>query len=200
MHQRQGFIHSDFSNHVCRPKKSLYGLCQAPRAWFSQLIEKLQDYGFQGSKAYISLYILHRGHHHFIILIYVDDIIVTRSDPKDINHLITHLSSDYPIKHLDCLSYFLGVETIRDGSDLILIQQKYIADLLHKVKLDKVKRIATPISTTCHLSKFDDCEFDDPQLYRNTLGAHYLGFTWPDITFNVHRVSKFMHQPKLPHW
>jgi hypothetical protein len=51
------------------------------------------------------------------------------------------------------------------------------------------------------LSKFEGADFFDPQLYRSTVGAlHYLGFTRPDIAFAVHRVSKFMHLPKDPHW
>ncbi|KAF5462462.1 hypothetical protein F2P56_018466, partial [Juglans regia] len=60
---------------------------------------------------------------------------------------------------------------------------------------------ATPMATTCNLSKFEGADFSDPQLYRSTLGAlHYLSFTRPDIAYSVHRVSKFMHQPKEPHW
>jgi hypothetical protein len=57
------------------------------------------------------------------------------------------------------------------------------------------------MSTNCTLSKFEGIDFDDPYLYRSTIGAlHYLGFTLPDIAFAVHKVSKFMHQPKDVHW
>jgi len=57
------------------------------------------------------------------------------------------------------------------------------------------------VQKTCNLSKFEGADFSDPQLYRSTIAAlHYLGFTRLDIAFAVHRVSKFMHQPKDPHW
>lgn len=57
------------------------------------------------------------------------------------------------------------------------------------------------MSTTCHLSKFEGCDFSDPQLYRSTVGAlRYLGFTRPDIAYNIHHVRKYKHQPKEPHW
>jgi hypothetical protein len=57
------------------------------------------------------------------------------------------------------------------------------------------------VQKTCNLSKFEGADFSNPQLYKSTIVAlHYLGFTRLDITFAVHRVSKFMHQPKDPHW
>ena len=67
--------------------------------------------------------------------------------------------------------------------------------------MHEAKPCTTPMSTTCNLSKFEGADFSDPQLYRSTVSAlHYLGFTHPDIVFAVHCVSKFMHQPKDPHW
>lgn len=67
--------------------------------------------------------------------------------------------------------------------------------------IDKVKSCATPMSTNCPLSEFEGADFSDPQLYRSMVGAlHYLGFTRSNIVYCVHRVSKFMHQPKEPHW
>jgi histone deacetylase 1/2 len=58
MCQPQGYIHPDFPTHICRLKKSLYGLRQAPRSWFSRLTDQLLQYGFVGSKSDPSLYIL----------------------------------------------------------------------------------------------------------------------------------------------
>lgn len=97
MHQPQGFIHPDFPDHVCRLKKSLYGFLQAPRAWFSPLIEKLQSYGFQVSKVNTSLYTLRDGKLHLLVLIFVDDIIVTGSNSSAITRLITRLSLAFPV-------------------------------------------------------------------------------------------------------
>ncbi|KAF5480584.1 hypothetical protein F2P56_001320, partial [Juglans regia] len=123
------------------------------------------------------------------------------SNTKAIDQLIGTLSKFFSVKDLGQLSFFLGVETLRMGANLFLTQRKYIGELLRKVNMDNVKPCATPMATTCHLSKFEGVDFNDPQLYRSTVGAlHYLGFTHPDIAYSVHRVSKFMHQPKEPHW
>ena len=201
MQQPQGYVHPDFPHHVCRLKKSLYGLKQAPRAWFSRLIETLQQLGFVGSKADTSLFTLHQPAFSIFILIYVDDIIITGSFSTKINTFIQQLGDEFLVKDLGVLSFFLGVEALFKGPDLFLTQRKYVANLLQKVNMYEAKPCTTPMSTTCHLSKIEGADFSDPQLYRSTVGAlHYLGFTRPDIAFAVHRVSKFMHQLKDPHW
>ncbi|KAF5468810.1 hypothetical protein F2P56_012930 [Juglans regia] len=157
--------------------------------------------GFVGSKADHSLFTLHKTEPSLFILIYVDDIIITSTSSKEIDLFIKHLGSTFPVKDLGKLSYFLGVEALYDGHDLYLSQRKYIADLLQRVNMHEAKPCSTPMSTTCTLSKFDGTDFQDQQLYRSTVGAlHYLSFTRPDIAFAVHRVSKFMQQPKDIHW
>jgi histone deacetylase 1/2 len=179
----------------------LYGLRQAPRSWFSRLTDQLLQYGFVGSKSDPSLYILQTASFQLLILIYVDDIIVTGSHFEEVNKLISYLGRAFPVKDLGPSSYFLRVETLHDGGDLILTQRKYVINLLRRLKLHKVKPCSTPMSTTCTLSKFEGIDFDDPYLYRSTVSAlHYLGFTQPDIAFAVHKVSKFMHQPKDVLW
>ena len=67
--------------------------------------------------------------------------------------------------------------------------------------MDGAKSCSTPMSTSMTLTATDIAAFDDPTLYRSIVsGLHYLLFTRPDIAFTVHRVSKFMHQPKQSHW
>ncbi|KAF9661033.1 hypothetical protein SADUNF_Sadunf19G0025900 [Salix dunnii] len=57
------------------------------------------------------------------------------------------------------------------------------------------------MSTTCHLSATEGTKFSDPTLYRQVVGSlQYLAFTRPDLSFAIHRVSKFMHEPLEPHW
>jgi histone deacetylase 1/2 len=55
MAQPPGFLHPQYPQHVCKLHKSIYGLRQAPRAWFSRLTNKLQAIGFKGSQADHSL-------------------------------------------------------------------------------------------------------------------------------------------------
>ena len=63
------------------------------------------------------------------------------------------------------------------------------------------KPIFTPMATSVTLSAFDGEVFNDPTLYRSTIGAfQYLSITRPDIAFSVNRLSQFMHNPRLSHW
>lgn len=72
MKQPPGFVDSDHPNHLCKLDKSLYGLKQASRAWFSRLSSTVLQLGFQASKADVSLFIFNKGGIQMYILIYVD--------------------------------------------------------------------------------------------------------------------------------
>jgi len=112
MAQPPGFIHPQYPQHVCKLHKSIYGLHQAPRVWFSRLTDKLQAIGFKKSQVDHSIYVYQYGSILLYFLIYVDDIILAGVDLNFINHVISLLQSDFPIKNLDELSFFLGVEAI----------------------------------------------------------------------------------------
>jgi hypothetical protein len=148
MQQPQGYVHPDYPHR--RIKKSLYGLKQAPRAWFSKLTETLLQLGFVSSKADTSLFTLHQTTFSIFILIYVDDIIITRTSSTEINNFIQRLGDVFPVKDLGILSYFLGVEALFDGLDLFLTQRKYVANLLQRVNMHEAKPCTTPMSTTCN--------------------------------------------------
>lgn len=80
MAQPQGYKDPLFPNHVCRMHKSIYGLKQAPWAWFMKFKSHLLDLGFISSHADTSLFIHHIDGHTTYLLLYVDDIILTRSN------------------------------------------------------------------------------------------------------------------------
>jgi hypothetical protein len=100
-YRRQG------ENTVCRLHKSLYGLKQASRSWFRRFSCAIQEIGFQQSRADYSLFTQVRGDSITIILLYVDDMVVTGNDEKAINDLKMFLNSCFKIKDLGPLKYFL---------------------------------------------------------------------------------------------
>lgn len=93
MKQLPDFVNSDFPLHVCKLKKSIYGLKQTPRAWFAKLSNKLLSLGFRCSSADSSLFIMRTTSDCIYILIYVDDIIVTESNSMLIFQFIAALSA-----------------------------------------------------------------------------------------------------------
>ena len=88
MEQPPRYVHSKYSL-VCLLKKSLYGLNQAPRAWYAKMDSFLLDSGFSRCHSDPNVYTKKVGNHLIILVLYVDDLILTSSDPK----LLTHVKS-----------------------------------------------------------------------------------------------------------
>ena len=79
--QSTGFVAQGESDLVCKLHRSLYGLKQSPRAWFSRFSSKIQEFGMIRSTAHHSVFYHHTSTGQCIYLIvYVDDIVITNSD------------------------------------------------------------------------------------------------------------------------
>lgn len=110
MKQPQGFVDATHPDYVCKLHKSLYGLKQAYRAWFTQLSYSLIDLGFTASLVDNSLFLYHSGSIYLFILTYVDDIIITETHSSMIFSIIQQMQCKFILKDLDPLSFFLGVQ------------------------------------------------------------------------------------------
>lgn len=171
---------------------------QAPRAWFHKLQSSLQQLGFIASKVDASLFIKTTPTTILYVLVYVDDIIVTGNDSREVHTLIRTLHSQFSLKHLGTLSYFLGIEVSRlSDAGLFLSQTKYAQDLLAHTKMDNAKHLPTLMITGLKLSVNDKELFEDATLYRSTVGAlQYLTLTRPDIAQCQRSMS--IHAASLP--
>ncbi|RVX04589.1 Retrovirus-related Pol polyprotein from transposon RE1 [Vitis vinifera] len=195
MEQPPGFINEDLPNHVCKLNRSLYGLKQAPRAWFDRLSQCLLHLGFCCGKADSSLFILRKGQSIVLLLIYVDDIIVTGNDNNIISDLINTLSSEFSLKDLGSLHYFLGLEVKYLPNGLFVSQTKYIRDLLEHTKMMECTPINTPMALKSIITSFDEQPID-PTQYRQLVGSlQYLTFTRPDIVHAVNKACQHFQAP-----
>jgi hypothetical protein len=201
MTQPPGFVHSSYPTHVCHLRKALYGLKQAPRAWYSRLSNRLLNLGFHGCKSDTSLFIYRSGKDLILFLIYVDDIIVTSPNPTSINTLITTFQTDFALKDLGPLHFFLGVEAHKTASGMYLSQRRYISDLLQKTNMHEAKPVSSPMSSSTVLSQHSGTSLSDSSVYRSVVGSlQYLSLTRPDIAFAVNKVCQYMHNPTEDHW
>jgi histone deacetylase 1/2 len=82
------------------------------------------------------------------MLIYVDDIIVTSSSPEAVTTLLKDLRSEFALKDLGKLNYFLGIEVASIQGGILLKQEKYAGDILARVSITKCKTSSTPIVAT----------------------------------------------------
>lgn len=67
-----------------------------------------------------------------LILVYVDDIIITGSNAQLIQQVIDNLESTFAVKDLSELNYFLGIQVTKNQLGLHLSKSKYVVDLLGK--------------------------------------------------------------------
>ncbi|KAM1306524.1 hypothetical protein ACFX2H_008899 [Malus domestica] len=201
MSQPPGFEDPSHPHLVCKLHKSLYGLKQAPRAWNERFTSFLPQIGFKSTYSDSSMFINTVGSAVVVLLLYVDDIIITGSSLPAIQQVIGSLTSEFDLKDLGELHYFLGIQITRTASGLFLSQAKYIQDLLQKTEMVDSKSCETPCLPYNRLLKDDGIPYTNPTAYRSIVGAlQYLTFTRPDISFSVHQVCQFMQNPMVSHF
>ena len=126
-----GYSHSlGLPHRVCRLRRALYGLKQAPQAWFAKFSSTISQHGFSGSSFDTNLFLRRSGHGITILLLYVDDMIITDDDMKGIQDLKHFLGHQFEMKDLDPLNYFLGLEVSSSADDYYLTQAKYTSDMI----------------------------------------------------------------------
>jgi histone deacetylase 1/2 len=136
------------------------------------------------------------------ILVYVDDIILVSSSVAATDLVVLALSSDFAVKDLGKLHYFLSLEVTYPQDGLALNQQKYSQDILRRAGMLDCKAATTPMSSTETISTTDGIllSADGATEYRSLVGAlQYLTITRPDISYVVNRVCQYLHAPREPH-
>ena len=88
-----GFVAQGEIGKVCRLRKSLYGLKQSPRAWFGKFSQAVEEFGMQKSKSDHSVFYKKSSSCIILLVVYVDDIVITGSHSKGISSLKSFLQS-----------------------------------------------------------------------------------------------------------
>ncbi|KAJ3698018.1 hypothetical protein LUZ61_001723 [Rhynchospora tenuis] len=186
---------------VCRLKKSLYGLRQAPRMWFSKLAAALEGYGFAQSRADYSLFVYNKGDVCLTVLVYVDDLVVTGNNNEAINKFKEYLCINFHMKDLGQLKYFLGIEIAKGPIGLFLSQRKYTLDIIAECGLLGAKPAMTPLEQNHNLAKATGDLMKDAEKYRRLVGRLiYLTVTRPELCYAVHTLAQFMNAPLQVHY
>ncbi|KAM1364809.1 hypothetical protein ACFX2F_043330 [Malus domestica] len=185
---------------VCRLQKSLYGLKQASRNWFQKFSSAIHDIGFTQSRADYSLFTKVSGSSITIVLLYVDDMVITGNNDRAINDLKQFLSRCFRIKDLGPLKYFLGVEVARSKAGITISQRKYTLDILEEAGLLGAKPSKVLMEPDLVLLPTGSDPLKDPTQYRRMIGKLiYLKITRPEITYAVNTLSQFMQEPRRHH-
>ena len=134
--------------------------------------------GFITSCADSSLFVYSLGNVFLYFLVYVDDLIITGSDPSLVDTIIQQLDSKFFTKDLGALSYLCGVEIFAISPSLPLSQQKYVIDLLSKHNMLESKPVSTPLAVGTSLTPKDRTASINATMYRQVVsGLQHLRMT-----------------------
>ena len=180
--------------------KSLYGLRQASRQWYTKLSYTIQQLGFVQSIADNSLFVHAKGSLFTALLVYMDDIVITGNDPTCVATLKLVLDAKFGIKDLGSLEFSLGLEIARSKKGVSLNQTKFALDILKETSIMGCKPAKSPMEQQLKLSKDSGELLLDSSKYRRLIGKlMYLTLSRLDITYAVNRLSQFLAKPRVPH-
>ncbi|RVW87522.1 Retrovirus-related Pol polyprotein from transposon RE1 [Vitis vinifera] len=108
--QPEGFIVKGMEEKVYLLKKALYGLKQAPRAWYSEIDSHLLGLGFTKSLSEFTLYFKKVCDETLVVSLYVDDLLVTGSNMKQIDNFKKEMKDVFEMIDLRRMTFFLGME------------------------------------------------------------------------------------------
>lgn len=194
-----GFSSQITDGKVCRLKKALYGLKQSPRAWFGRFLHAMLKIGYKQSHADHTMFVRREGEKITVLIVYVDDIVVTGNHEAEISQLKSLLAKEFEIKDLGPLKYFLGIEVAQSKSGIFISQRKYVLDLLAESGMLGCKPANSPIEANHHLCGGVGEPADRGRYQRLVGRLIYLAHTRPDIAYAVSVVSRYMHDPRIVH-
>jgi hypothetical protein len=185
---------------VCKLTKSLYGLKPASRQWFAKFSTTLLQHGFHQSKVDYSPFTRVKGDIFVALLVYVDDIIIANNNTSEVSHLISFLNTQFKLKDLGSLKYFLDLEVAKSSKGIYVCQRKYTLEIIEDTSLLASKPATFPLESNIKLSRTSDDLLQDPTFHRRLVGRLlYLTITRLDISYSIQVLSQFMDSPWQPH-
>ncbi|GJU83680.1 putative ribonuclease H-like domain-containing protein [Tanacetum coccineum] len=186
--QPRGFEDPEFPDRVYKVEKALYGLHQAPRAWYETLSTYLLDNGFQRGQIDKTLFIKRVKSDILLVQVYVDDIIFGSTKKKLCIEFKKLMHKKF---QMSSITFFLGLQVTQKDDGIFICQDKYVDEILKKFGFSTMKTASTPNETSKSLLK--DAEAEDVDVRSMISSLMYLTSSRPDIIY-------LKGQPKLGLW
>nr|GEW20332.1 uncharacterized mitochondrial protein AtMg00810-like [Tanacetum cinerariifolium] len=198
--QPPGFEDPNYLDKVYKVVKALYGLHQAPRAWYETLANYLLENGFQKGKIDQTLFIKKHKGDILLVQVYVDEIIFGSTNKELCTAFEKLMKDKFQMSSMGELTFFLGLQVKQKEDGIFISQDKYVAEILRKFGFTYVKSASTTIETEKPLLKDPNGEDVDVYLYRSMIGSlMYLTSSRPHIMFAVCACARFQVTPKVSH-
>ncbi|GKA55178.1 putative ribonuclease H-like domain-containing protein, partial [Tanacetum coccineum] len=198
--QPPGFVDPKHPKKVYKVVKALYGLHQAPRAWYATLSAFLEQNGYRRGTIDKALFIKKDKKDIMLVQVYVDDIIFGSTKKSWCDEFEALMKNMFQMSSMGELTFFLGLQVKQKEDGIFISQDKYVGEILKKFDFMSVKHASTPIETHKPLVKDEEATDVDVHLYRSMIGSlMYLTTSRPDIMFAACACSRFQVTPKTSH-
>ncbi|GKE42947.1 putative ribonuclease H-like domain-containing protein, partial [Tanacetum coccineum] len=175
-----------FPDKVYKVEKALYGLHQAPRAWYKTLSTYLLENGFRRGTIDKTLFIKNDKGDILLVQVYVNDIIFGSTKKSLCVEFELMMHKRFQMSSMEGLTFFLGLQVKQKDDGIFISQDKYVADIFKKIDFATVKTASTPIEINKALLKDEEAEDVDVYLYRYLKGQPKLGLWYPrDSPFDL---------------
>lgn len=124
----------DWESHLCRLKRALYSLKQAPCSWYTRIKSDLTYFGFTKSEVDANLYHILVEGKFIIIVLYVNDLILTGDDQLII--YCKEIAREFQLKDMVLMHYFLKLEVWQGNGELFGSQGKYANEILQRFYME----------------------------------------------------------------
>ncbi|UYV80232.1 K02A2.6-like, partial [Cordylochernes scorpioides] len=182
-------------NKICRLKKALYGLRQAPSKWNKRFEAFLKTKGLVKSKLENCIFKNQNG--SLILALYVDDGMLFGSDEKEMDNLLVELAQEFEIRISNNPEMFVGMNIMNKDEGLILSQHDYIECVLKKYNMLDAKPVTTPIVGAVKIDPILENKSEGNFPYREAVGSllYLANKTRPDVAYAVGYEGRSMHEP-----
>ncbi|GJR21441.1 putative ribonuclease H-like domain-containing protein [Tanacetum coccineum] len=194
--QPKGFEDPHFPKHVYRVVKALYGLHQAPRAWYARLSTFLLKHNYRRGTIDKTLFIKKNSRDIILVQVYVDDIIFGSTNKAWCDDFEVLMKGEFEMSAMGELTFFLGLQVKQKPDGIFISQDKYVQDMLKKFDMESVRPATTPFEASKPKSKDEPDDAVNVHLYRSMIGSlMYLTASRPDIQFAVSACSRHQVTP-----
>ncbi|GJS91217.1 putative ribonuclease H-like domain-containing protein, partial [Tanacetum coccineum] len=194
--QPKGFEDPHFPKHVYRVVKALYGLHQAPRAWYARLSTFLLKHNYRRGTIDKTLFIKKNSRDIILVQVYVDDIIFGSTNKAWCDEFEVLMKGEFEMSAMGELTFFLGLQVKQKSDGIFISQDKYVQDILKKFDMESVRPATTPFEASKPKSKDEPDDAVNVHLYRSMIGSlMYLTASRPDIQFAVSACSRHQVTP-----
>ncbi|GJU01439.1 putative ribonuclease H-like domain-containing protein [Tanacetum coccineum] len=189
--QPKGFVDPQYPKKVYKVVKALYGLHQAPRAWYATLSTFLLKHGYRRGTIDKTLFLKKHKRDIILVQVYVDDIIFGSTKKAWCDEFEALMKGEFEMSAMGELIFFLGLQVQQRPDGIFISQDKYVQEILKKFDLESVRTATTPYEAPKPKSKNEPDNPVNVHLYRSMIGSlMYLTASRPDIMFAVSACSR----------